>query len=286
MISISSQQCNLLNEAPAITKLHKLWSKRGCSFEWKMGETPKVARSGKTSTSTKDNSVLLVVSRLSSYSSSILSSTSRPTDQSNYSRNLGTSSDPVTTPKWQACIPMLTELDKQTTRKPWTSKRDEQGRFNARQAHVLAHWFEREKSDSEGDASEVERQKRKHSVHAFFRKNQMRSILRTEKYGDLTTAEHKIVIEGRESRNNHRYAVVVQVSRRSVESVSNQNFTADGEEFTKVLGGVAVAKEKGWTRSIYSAFGKSCEELSWNHRTSTLFSITNKRNSRTSFTDQ
>ena len=54
-------------------------------------------------------------------------------------------------------------------------------------------------------------QKRKHSVHAYFRKNQKRSILRTEKYGDLTTAEHKILSEGRESRNNHRYAVVVQV---------------------------------------------------------------------------
>ena len=42
--------------------------------------------------------------------------------------------------------------------------------------------------------------KRKHSVHAYFRKNQKRSILRTE------TVEHKC-----ESRNKHRYAVVVQV---------------------------------------------------------------------------
>ena len=42
-------------------------------------------------------------------------------------------------------------------------------------------------------------------------KKQQRSILRTEKYGDLTTAEHKILNEGRESRNSHRYAVVVQV---------------------------------------------------------------------------
>ena len=68
-------------------------------------------------------------------------------------------------------------------------------------AHVLAH----------SSASIVETQKRKYSVHAYFRKNQERSILRTEKYGDLTTAEHKILSEGRESRNNHRHAVVVQV---------------------------------------------------------------------------
>ena len=48
----------------------------------------------------------------------------------------------------------------------------------------------KENSDSEGDASKVETQKGKHSVHAYFRKNQKRSIVRAEKYGDLTTAEH------------------------------------------------------------------------------------------------
>ena len=32
-----------------------------------------------------------------------------------------------------------------------------------------------------------------------------------KKYGDLTTAEHKVLNEGRESRNNHRYVVAVQV---------------------------------------------------------------------------
>ena len=79
------------------------------------------------------------------------------------------------------------------------------------EAHVLAHSSERANSDSEGDASKVERQKRKHSVHAYFRKNQKRSILRAEKYGDLIRAEHKVLNEGRESRNNHRYAVVEQV---------------------------------------------------------------------------
>ena len=45
--------------------------------------------------------------------------------------------------------------------------------------------------------------KRKESVHTHFRKNQKRSVLRTEKYDDLLTAEHKVLNEGRESRNNH-----------------------------------------------------------------------------------
>ena len=70
------------------------------------------------------------------------------------------------------------------------------------EVHVLAHSSERENSDSEGDASKVETQKRKHSVHAYFRKNQKSSVLRSERYCDLTTAEHKVLNEGR---------VVVQV---------------------------------------------------------------------------
>ena len=37
--------------------------------------------------------------------------------------------------------------------------------------HVLAHFSERENSDSEGDAPKVETQKRKHNIHACFRKN-------------------------------------------------------------------------------------------------------------------
>ena len=36
------------------------------------------------------------------------------------------------------------------------------------------------------------------------------AVLRAEKFGDLMTADHKVVNEGCESRDNHRYAVVVQ----------------------------------------------------------------------------
>ena len=65
-----------------------------------------------------DNSVLVVVSRLSSYSSSILSSTSETKDQSNNSRELGPLLDPVTTRRDKhACgKPMLTDHDKQAPR--------------------------------------------------------------------------------------------------------------------------------------------------------------------------
>ena len=33
---------------------------------------------------------------------------------------------------------------------------------------------------------------------------------RAEKFGDLTTVDHKVLNGGSESRNNHRYAFVVQ----------------------------------------------------------------------------
>ena len=37
-----------------------------------------------------------------------------------------------------------------------------------------------------------------------------RAVPRAENFGDLITADHKVHSEGCESRNNHRYAVVVQ----------------------------------------------------------------------------
>ena len=37
-----------------------------------------------------------------------------------------------------------------------------------------------------------------------------RVVPRAENYGDLITADHKVLSEGCESRNNHRYALVVQ----------------------------------------------------------------------------
>ena len=236
-------------------------------------------------TCTMDNSVLLVVSRLSSYSSSILSSTSRSKDQSNYFRKLGTSSDPVTTRSGErACgKPMLTDHDKQATgnREPADETNEEDPMqiisvwlqpftvdLEDLEAQVLAHSSERANSDSEGDASKVETRKRKHSVHAYFSKNQKRSILQKEEFGDLTTAEHKILNAGRESRNNHRYAAVVQAlgtqwnpcqtkihrrRRRIYESLQKPS------QKPKVINTDNLLK-----------YGKYCEELSWNHRTTTL----------------
>ena len=156
-----------LDETPAILLLTQLCSKRGCSYEWKNGETPRLTQNWKTITCTMDNSVLLVVPGLSSSSSSSSASTPRPKDQS---------SDPVTTlsDKHACGKPMQTDLDKQATGKPWTStQKYEMNKEDPTQgilvwlqpftvnledleAHVLAQSSERVISDSEGEASKVE----------------------------------------------------------------------------------------------------------------------------------
>ena len=47
-------------------------------------------------------------------------------------------------------------------------------------------------------------------TRASCRRRNGEAVLRAEKFGDLITADHKVPSEGGESRNNHRYAVVVQ----------------------------------------------------------------------------
>ena len=42
------------------------------------------------------------------------------------------------------------------------------------------------------------------------RKRTGHAIPRAEKFGDLVTADHKVLREGCESRHNHRHAIVVQ----------------------------------------------------------------------------
>ena len=145
------------------------------------------------------------------------------------------------------------------------------------EAHVPAHPSERESSDSEGDTSKVETQKRKHSVHAYFpddrncdtclrtkitrvlcRRRNEGSIPRAEKFGDLITADHKVLNEGSESRNNHRYAVVVQdLATQWIQSYPCK------KSLRKFLEPSQKSKVSYTDNSL--EFGKSCEEFSWNH---------------------
>ena len=64
---------------------------------------------------------------------------------------------------------------------------------------------------------------------------------RAEKFGDLITADHKVLNEGSESRDNHRYAVVVQdLATQWIQSFSCKTKSLyETENAVKILGTVA-----------------------------------------------
>ena len=117
---------------------------------------------------------------------------------------------------------------------------------------------------------------RKHSAFACFRKNQKRSILRTEEIGELKTEEHTS-----ESRNNHQFAAVVPVLATQCNPCQTKT-SQETEEFTKVSRAVAEAKSYSYVQisRIWQVLCRIIMELS-NNNTS---SIRNKRNCRTSCT--
>ena len=150
-----------------------------------------------------------------------------------------------------------------------------------------AHPSEREISDSEGDASKVETQKRKHSIYSHFpwdrncdiclrtritrvgRGNEG-SIPRAARFGDLIKADYKVLSEGCDSRNNHRYAVVVQdLATQWIQSYPCKTKTSQETQrsMQKFLEPTRQPKVIYTDNSL--AFGKSCEDPAWNHRTST-----------------
>ena len=77
---------------------------------------------------------------------------------------------------------------------------------------------------------------------------------------DLITADLKILSEESESRNNHRYAVVVQdLTTQWLQSNPCKTKTSqeNPEEHNEVSGADEEAKSH-----LHFEFGKSCEELS------------------------
>ena len=114
----------------------------------------------------------------------------------------------------------------------------------------------------------------KHSIYTHFPKNPNGDIClkmkitsaccrrrigtvvpRAEHFGDLITADHKVLSKGSESRDNHRYAVVV----KDLATQWLQSYPCKTKTFPKVV----------HTDNCLE-FGKYCADISWNHCTSTL----------------
>ena len=96
------------------------------------------------------------------------------------------------------------------------------------------------------------------------------ALPRAEKFGDLTTADHKVLNEEGESRNNHWYDVVVQdLATQWIQS--NPCKTKTSQETEKSLRKFIKPSRKPKVVLTDNAleFGKACEDLSWNDCTST-----------------
>ena len=100
-----------------------------------------------------------------------------------------------------------------------------------------------------------------------------RVVPRAENFGDLITADHKVLSEGCESRNNHRYAVVVQdLATQWIQSYPCKTKTSQETQRS-------LQKPNRKPKVIYTdnslEFGKACEDLSWNHLSTPHRSETN-----------
>ena len=94
------------------------------------------------------------------------------------------------------------------------------------------------------------------------------AVPRAANFGDLITADRKVLSDNCESRNNHRYAVVVQdLATQWIQAYPCKNKTS--QEPQRSLQKFLEPERK--PKVIYTdnswKFGKACEDLSWNHCT-------------------
>ena len=112
--------------------------------------------------------------------------------------------------------------------------------------------------------------KRTKITRAPCRRRNGEAVPRAVNFGDLITADHKVLSDNCESRNNHRYAVVVQdLATQWIQAYPCKNKTS--QETQRSLQKFLEPERK--PKVIYTdnslEFGKACEALSWNHCTST-----------------
>ena len=112
--------------------------------------------------------------------------------------------------------------------------------------------------------------KRTKITRAPCRRRKGEAVPRVDNFGDLITADHKVLSDNCESRNNHRYAVVVQdLATQWIQAYPCKNKTS--QETQRSLQKFLEPERK--PKVIYTdnslEFGKACEDLSWNHCTFT-----------------
>ena len=112
--------------------------------------------------------------------------------------------------------------------------------------------------------------KRTKITRAPCRRRNGEAVPRAANFGGLITADHRVLSDNCESRNNHRYAVVMQdLATQRIQAYPCKNKTS--QETRRSLQKFLEPERK--PKVIYTdnslEFGKACEDLSWNHCTST-----------------
>ena len=97
-------------------------------------------------------------------------------------------------------------------------------------------------------------------------------VPRAETFGDLITGDHEVPSEDCESRNNHRYSIVVEaLATQWIQSYPCKTKTSEETERSSRKFCEPSEKPKVIDTVMSLKFGKSCEDSSWNHRTSTPY---------------
>ena len=112
--------------------------------------------------------------------------------------------------------------------------------------------------------------KRTKITRASCRRRNGEPVPRAAKYGDLITADHKVLSDNCKSRNNHRYAVVVKdLATQWIQAYPCKNKTSQETQRSSQKFLEPERKPKVIYTDNSLEFGKACEDLSWNHCTST-----------------
>ena len=216
---------------------------------WISGQKPHLIRNGKRIDCKFSNYVPFVVPGLSASSSS---TTSPPTSPSSSSQDSVFDVNRYTNnPVPERCGSTSEELQgnplHETNRNP--NKHENEGREEVQSdlLHELPGWLQ-----------------------DFLQKTCWPVVPRAEHFGELITADHKVLSEESESRDNHRYAVVVQdLATKWLQSFPCKAKTSQETQKNRMKFLEPTRKPKVTYTDNSWEFGKSCEELFWNHCMST-----------------
>ena len=275
----------VLEDTRAVLSLRKLCEEHGFSNEWSSGQKPRLTKNGKKFLCRTDNFVHCVIPGVSASSGTASSSTSTVQDLSSSSSATERSDEPAPGNWCEAH-----QITKNTNFKK-DDNRDSDGRLRD-----LPEWLEEftdnledtemsvpahmsQDSDSERPTNVVSKS-RKHSIFTHFPKDRncevrLRSKIsrapcrrrtgeaapRADKFGDLITADHKVLSDNCESRNNHRYAVVVQdLATQWIQSYPCKTKTSQETEKSSRKFFEPSQKPKVIETDNSFEFGKSCGE--------------------------